>query len=128
MLLKYFPSNNYMLWHILVENSRIPGILSKICGIELEGVTIYPFIFLKNKHEKYLSVYNHELIHIEQIKETFVIGFYPLYFLNFIYNFCKFKNVTDAYVNIVFEKEAYVNMKYKNYLKYRRRYAWIEYI
>ena len=116
-----------MSWHILVENSRVPKIVSKVWGIELEGITIYPFIFFRNKHNKYESVYNHELIHIEQMKETFIFGFYTIYFVHFFYNLIKFRDITDAYVNIVFEKEAYLNMNSKKYIKFRKRYAWIKY-
>ena len=116
-----------MLWHITIENSRIPKIIGNILKIEFDGITIYPFIFLKYSKKKG-PIYHHELIHIEQIKETYIIGFYPIYFLNFFYNLYKYKKIKEAYLAIWFEREAYCNMNNQDYLDTREKYAWKKYI
>ena len=77
-----------------------------------------------------LDVYtiNHEMIHTKQIIKSFIIGFYILYGIFYIINIIKYKNYKEAYRNIPFEREAYENEKYLDYLSKRTAYAWINYI
>lgn len=52
----------------------------------------------------------HELIHQKQMDETGVIGFYIVYFYNYVLNIFRFRfNHDKAYRNIPFEVEAYAN-------------------
>jgi hypothetical protein len=85
------------------------------------GLTLFPFIILKNKEDKNnLVLMNHEKIHIRQQLELLVFPFYVLYLLDFCRQYFKFRNIALAYRNIVFEREAYVNEKKFYYLKNRR--------
>lgn len=90
------------------------------------GITLFPFIFLKKVN---VYILNHENIHAKQQMELLVLPFYLLYILNylinlFIYNF----DTQEAYLNICFEREAYLNEHDLEYLKNRKWYSWIKYI
>lgn len=89
------------------------------------AMAVFPFIFLKNKTYKDNKILlNHELIHFRQQLELLIIPFYLLYFLNYLVNLMKYKSSHEAYVNIVFEREAYVNETDLDYLKSRKKFAW----
>ena len=84
------------------------------------GMTIYPFIILKEK--KYLDnkvTINHEKIHIRQQLELMILPFYMIYFGQLFWNYLKYRNFYKAYMNIIFEKEAYANEKNLDYLQSR---------
>lgn len=57
---------------------------------------------------------NHECIHHEQQKELLFIGFFIIYFIEFIFK---------GYYNISFEREAYKYGQDLNYLSRRKHYA-----
>ena len=84
------------------------------------GITIFPFIFLKNKTLKGHSVLiNHEKIHLRQQLELLVIPFFILYAFEFLIRLMQFKNWQLAYRNISFEREAYLKEKDLEFLKSR---------
>ena len=70
---------------------------------------------------------NHEKIHLRQQLELLIIPFYFLYGINYLLNLLKYKNHYQAYLNIVFEKEAYKFEKDPNYLSKRKWYNWINF-
>jgi hypothetical protein len=81
----------------------------------VSGIVLYPFIFVDNKNNKILI--NHELIHIEQIKDCGVIMFYILYLWYWIkFGFSYRKNL--------FEIEAFDNDRDFEYIKTRGRKKW----
>ena len=93
------------------------------------GVTIYPFIFLKQKcfeHDK--NLVNHEKIHLRQQLELLIIPFYLWYGIEFIIRIILYKNWFKAYKNISFEREAYKNEKDLNYLQSRSLWCFFNYI
>lgn len=101
------------------------GILMRI-----DGITIYPFVVVR---EDYLDEYgdillNHELIHIEQQKELYLLGFYILYITYYLYNLIKYCNHNKAYMNIPFEQEAYDNQLNLEYINNRRQHNWSTYV
>lgn len=67
---------------------------------------------------------NHESIHTAQQKELLYVGFYLLYLLFWLWNLI-FATRT-AYRSIPFEIEAYTNEYDFDYLKNRKKYAWIK--
>lgn len=69
---------------------------------------------------------NHESIHTEQMKETLFIGFYILYFLDWLFNLIVYPK--HAYRYIAFEQEAYANQGNFSYNEHRKHFAWIKYI
>lgn len=64
---------------------------------------------------------NHEKIHTAQMKELWYVGFYLLYFLEWLMRLVI--TPTVAYRNISFEREAYDNQYNYDYLKSRKRFA-----
>jgi hypothetical protein len=94
-----------------------------------EGLTLWPFIFLKQSKEHVGSVtIHHEKIHLRQQAELFILPFYVLYLLDFLFGLIKYRSVMISYLNIIFEKEAYENMNDTGYLHTRRLFAWIKYL
>lgn len=93
------------------------------------GLTIYPFIFLKNSALKNDStLINHEKIHLKQQLELLWIFFFTWYFIEFIVKFIQYKNWNLAYRNISFEREAYQNECNLEYLKNRKRFSFLNYL
>ncbi|PQJ72165.1 hypothetical protein [Polaribacter butkevichii] len=93
------------------------------------GITLFPFIFLKNKKLKEdKTLINHEKIHLKQQAELLIIFFYLFYGLEWIFKFFKHKNGYLAYKNLSFEREAYQHEKDFNYIKNRKFWAFINYL
>lgn len=93
------------------------------------GLSIWPFIILKNKALRSdVVLLNHERIHLKQQLELLVIPFYVLYMLEWIIRSVIYLNTYKAYKNISFEREAYGNEKNLDYTKNRRPFAFIKYL
>jgi len=96
--------------------------------LSANAMAIFPFILLRNKAQKRdFVLINHEKIHLKQQLELLIIPFYFLYGINYLLNLVKYKNHYQAYLNIVFEKEAYKFEKDPNYLSKRKWYNWINF-
>ena len=89
------------------------------------AITLYPFIFLRERANSNSPLLNHEKIHLRQQKELLVIFFYLWYLLDFLWKYAKYRNWNKAYRNIIFEREAYTNERNMNYLKIRGLYWFI---
>jgi len=66
---------------------------------------------------------NHEKIHWKQQMEMLIIPFYLWYFIEWITRW--FINGKQAYMKLLFEVEAYDNDDNLDYLKTRKRFAWL---
>lgn len=112
---------------IILENSKIPKILSKFTPINIYAITLGPFIICKDKITD--KTLRHEMIHYTQYKELFYIGFLLIYLYDFLYNAIILKKgfTRTSYKNIRFEQEAYDNDHDKMYLSNREKYAWKKY-
>ena len=94
----------------------------------INGITIFPFIFLREsafKENKILI--NHEKIHIRQQLELLVIFFYLWYVVEYYYWYFKLKDKHLAYRNISFEREAYAMEEDLNYLETRKIWSFWKY-
>lgn len=88
------------------------------------AITLYPFIFVREERFKQNEVIiNHEMIHIRQQEELLVIPFYLWYIFDYIRKLFIYGSLNKAYMNIIFEREAYRNERDFNYLKTRERFA-----
>lgn len=99
--------------------------------IPLKGYKALMFmglLFIRNPHKLNKYEYNHERIHLHQMFETFIFGYYGLYLVNFMANLLRFGNWGKAYKSIAFEREAKLNMNNLKYLKSRNVYSWVKYI
>jgi len=104
-------------------------IIPQIKYLGISGITLFPFIILRDKQLKQdKRILNHERIHIRQQVELLVLPFYVLYLIEFTIGLIKYRNKTKSYMNISFEKEAYKNDSDLNYLKGRRWWAWVKLI
>lgn len=73
-------------------------------------------------------VVNHERIHTRQQMELLFIPFYLLYILEWLIRLLQYRNHRQAYLNISFEREAYSHGNDLEYLKNRKKYAWLKYL
>lgn len=101
---------------------------SKITGTggKAKMGAFYPFIFTTNKIHPNMRPYfiNHELIHLQQQKETLIIGQIIVSFFEFLYFKIIKKNTgMNAYILKNTEQEAYDNMFNLDYLKTRKHYS-----
>jgi hypothetical protein len=97
------------------------------------GITLFPYIILRERYlngikyytDKNLTIINHESIHIEQQKELLIIGFYLWYVIEWIIRLFMKGN---AYQNISFERDAYLNQDNSEYLSERKKYSFLKYL
>lgn len=93
------------------------------------GLTLYPFIFLKQKELKEdEQLINHEKIHLRQQLELLIVFFYFFYGLEWFIKYMKYRNGYIAYKNLSFEREAYKNEADLKYIKTRKYWAFLNYI
>jgi hypothetical protein len=105
-----------------------------ILGKEINGITLFPFVFLRKSYVDRLAdwnlkiLINHESIHLKQQAELGVVFFYVWYFLEFCIRVVLIGNTDAAYRRICFEKEAYENERDLEYLSKRKFWAFLKYI
>ena len=108
---------------IIITSKLLTKLLSIV--ISVYAITLFPFIILSEEVDEYTMT--HELIHFEQQKELFVVGFYALYVYDFVKGMIKYKNKDLAYFLIRFEQEAYNYQNDLGYIMDREKNAWKEY-
>lgn len=95
---------------------------------KINGITLFPFIFIKNPADKGNAVLiNHEKIHLRQQLELLVIFFYIWYVVEYYYWYFRLKNSFLAYKYISFEREAYAMEDDLNYLEKRKFWSFLKY-
>ncbi len=93
------------------------------------GITVFPFVFLKNKTLKLSKTFiNHEKIHLRQQLELLILPFYLWYGLEFLIRFLHYKKWHSAYKNISFEREAYAKENDLDFLKHRKFWNFLTYM
>lgn len=108
---------------IFIENSKIPFWLSKFTPIQIGAITL-GFVVL-SKYEMDERVKRHETIHFQQFLETLFIGFLLMYLWDYIFCYLRYADGEKAYMMIRAEQEAYANEDDPDYLKNRKRWAWM---
>lgn len=97
-------------------------------SLPANGMALFPFILVKLEKSKLDEVViRHEIIHLRQQSELLVLPFYFFYLINYLYNRLIYKNHHEAYMNIVFEREAYANDTFPDYLVRRKLFSWFKY-
>jgi hypothetical protein len=92
------------------------------------GITLYPFIFLRDANDKSnATLIHHEKIHLRQQLELLIVPFYIIYFLEWLIRFCIYRNSYVAYKTLSFEQEAYRNERNFEYLKTRKLFQFLRY-
>lgn len=106
-----------------------PLLVRVITGNFARAITLYPFVFIRNKTDQDNPVLlNHENIHLRQQRELFILPFYLCYLLEYTIGRCKGKTHFQAYRHISFEQEAYAHEQDVEYLKRRKRLAFRKYM
>jgi hypothetical protein len=111
-----------------IKCKSLINIAAKISGAKINRVQILIWLFVDdlNYCKQRPAKLNHENIHFQQGIELLFVGFWLLYFINYIINLIIYKfDRRKAYKNIIFEKEAYKYESNLMYLRNRKRYAWI---
>ena len=70
----------------------------------------------------------HEFIHIKQWGELLYIGFLLWYVFEWLVRLIQYRNFDKAYKNISFERGAYANENYSDYLNKRKLFAFLNYL
>jgi hypothetical protein len=109
---------------IEVTSNSVINILT-LNDSKVRAMALWPFVLFRHQDFKDIDVIlNHELIHHRQQLEMAILPFYFFYFINYWYNRIKYKKHFIAYMNVVFEKEAYAYEKDLKYLKNRKFWSW----
>lgn len=104
----------------IILNKTIPF------GKRYYAVNLFGVLFAKGPCSP--QTINHEKIHTAQIKELLFIFFYIWYGIEWVFKLIVYRNSFLAYKNISFEREAYANGLNPEYLKGRKRFAFVGYI
>lgn len=89
-------------------------------------MAIWPVVLVSERRLLKDSVLlNHERIHLRQQAELLVIPFYILYLCNYLINLAVYRRHDKAYLNIIFEREAYQMEMDLAYLNSRKWYSWV---
>ena len=105
---------------------KFKGIVLNVSSLWVEGMAVYPFIFLKTKSPARLLI-NHERIHLRQQIEMGLVVFYIWYFAEYLIRLVQYKKHYLAYLHISFEREAFLNQQDFDYLKNRKFWAFLKY-
>ena len=89
------------------------------------AINLFGILFVRGDARIDDITLNHEKIHTAQIKELWYIFFYLWYIIEWLIRLFMKGN---AYRNISFEREAYNNENDLDYLKTRKRFAFLKYI
>jgi len=99
-----------------------------IARLPAAGMALFPIILVKHKAYKENKVLiNHEKIHLVQQLELLLIFFYIIYLFHYIINLARYRNHQMAYMNIIFEREAFNMDSDLLYLKRRKLFAWLRF-
>jgi hypothetical protein len=110
---------------VIIVSDRICDFFSWF--FRVGGITLWPFIIVRKETSE--KTIRHEQIHIAQYNETLVIGFLLIYLFEWIWYLAILPDydAKKAYKSIRFEKEAYANSKFPDYMKFRSHYNWRKY-
>lgn len=112
----------------IIKNNYLPPVKKMRC------VNLFGLLFVRNGFEPSSYDINHEAIHSAQMKELWYVGFYLVYFLEYIYRLpgciidCTGGTLGrsvwySAYQRISFEREARKYAMNLTYLTSRKRFA-----
>jgi hypothetical protein len=90
------------------------------------AIMLFGFLFTRDKSKVTATTVRHESIHVRQMWELLIVGFYVWYFVEWVVRLCAGSN--DAYRAISFEREAYSNQGFPDYLENRKFFTFLKYI
>ena len=93
------------------------------------AMTVFPFVFVRKEYKDIFTETDlrHESIHGVQQLETFWMGFFLWYILEWLIRVLFTNDFFShrAYRNISFEKEAYRHQSETDYINNRKHYIWL---
>lgn len=110
---------------IMIENSKIPVILSRVAPIEIWAISFGIFVWCRGEMSE--TTKRHECIHFAQQIECLFIGQWILYVWYWLRGLAS-KTGEEAYYSNPFEEEAYLHESDELYLDNRPFYHWKKYI
>jgi hypothetical protein len=104
--------------------------LGRVIGkLGYTAITLGWFIFRKyGKNSIGEQLLNHESIHVRQQVEMVFLLQWAWYFVEYLVRLAVYRSHDKAYRNISFEREAYANEHNLEYLRTRKRWAWVKYL
>ena len=93
-----------------------------------KAVNLFGVLFVRGDSRITDSTINHERIHSAQWRELLYIGFLLWYVLEWLVRLIQYRNFDKAYRNISFEREAYANKNYSDYLNERKLFSFFDYL
>jgi len=111
---------------LIIKNSRIPTIVSKITSMNIDAVSFACFVFCRGSDPS-KKLIRHETIHFQQQLELLFVFQWLLYGLFSAIGLIKYGNLKKSYFRNLFEQEAYDNEDDTDYLSNRKRYSWWKY-
>lgn len=109
----------------MIENSKVPVILSYVAPIEIWAIAFGPFVWCRGIMSDVTR--RHERIHFAQQIECLFVFQWILY-VGFWLRGLVSKTGRDAYYANAFEVEAYTHEMDENYLENRPFYNWLNYL
>lgn len=114
----------------IIISPFICKITAVLFGVPIGGVTLFPFIFVRDK--KILNNHdyiNHESIHIRQYLETLIFVLIIITVVQYVYaRYIKKMPKWEAYYFLSGEQEAHQNDTNKNYLRERKFGSYYKYL
>tara|TARA_R110002060_G_scaffold3250_1_gene5115 strand:- start:3281 stop:3685 length:405 start_codon:yes stop_codon:yes gene_type:complete len=110
---------------VMIENSRVPIILSKIAPINIHAISFAFWVFCRGTMTK--TTRRHETIHFQQQLEMGFIFQWLLYGIFWLVGLAVHRDASTAYRASPFEQEAYHNEKKRTYLQKRKLWSWRKY-
>jgi len=107
---------------VFIENSNFPVWLSYFSPIDINAITLGPFVISRGIMSK--TTKNHETIHWQQYIDLAILGFPILYLIYWLVGLIKYRDSAIAYYQIPFEQEAYNNQDNPYYVITRNRRCW----
>lgn len=90
-------------------------------------MALFPFVLVKRSALKSDErLLNHERIHLRQQIELLWFPFMILYLGNYLINRLRYNSHREAYLNIVFEREAFAMDHQPDYLNRRKWFAFVK--
>ena len=95
-------------------------------GRNFLAINLFGVVFAKG-HCDAVTI-RHESIHTAQMRELLYLPFYIWYVVEWVVRCVQYGGFQSGYRNISFEREAYARQRDADYLKRRRRFAFLDYL
>ena len=110
------------------EKIKVTSLVKIITFNFAAAIALWPFILVRPGVKLDKRLINHEKTHLRQQEELLIIFFYLWYLFEYTVHLIKYRDHYSAYMNISFEKEAHDNERNEDYLSYRKKFNFLNYL